>query len=76
MRDLTTTTEVIDALGGIAAVVDITGGKYNAVANWKAFDTFPSRYFLVMTAALTMKGYRAPAALWAMVEPELERASS
>ena len=69
-RELETTAEVMEALGGINAVAEITGQKYKAAANWKAFEAFPSRTYLVMTQELARKGLRAPASLWRMVESE------
>jgi hypothetical protein len=67
---LTTTSQVIEALGGSARVAVITGRKVNAASNWLKFETFPSDTFLVMQQALMATGYTAPASLWAMVEPE------
>lgn len=67
---LTTTKEVIAALGGLNSVAEITGSSYKAVSNWGGFDTFPARHFLVMTAALRKRGKSAPASLWNMTEAE------
>lgn len=69
-RDLETTAEVIEALGGINTVAKLTGSAYKAAANWKAFEAFPSRTYLVMTQELERKGKRAPVSLWRMVESE------
>ena len=67
-RNLSTTAEVMDRLGGVAAVAALTGRKYSAAHNWKSFETFPSNTFLVMQQALRERGFEAPAALWGMVE--------
>jgi hypothetical protein len=75
MRELTTTAQVMDELGGNAAVAALTGRKYNAAANWRAFDAFPANTFLIMTTALREKGCTAPASLWSMAtatEPDAE----
>lgn len=70
---LTSTVDVIDALGGIQATAELTGSSYKATANWKSFATFPANTYLVMTQALAGKGLSAPASLWGM--REVERAS-
>lgn len=67
---LTSTQEVMAALGGTEAVAKLTGRKYNAAFNWRSFDTFPTNTYLVMTAALRERGHSAPASLWGMREPE------
>lgn len=72
-RELSTTAEVMDVLGGNQAVADLTGRKYNAASNWRGFDSFPANTYLVMTVALREKGCTAPASLWSMAtatEPE------
>jgi hypothetical protein len=65
---LTSTTEVIEALGGLEAVATLTGSKYGAVWNWQNFVKFPAKTYVVMTDALAAKGLRAPASLWGMIE--------
>lgn len=72
LRELTTTAEVMAALGGIAPVAALTGRKYGAAFNWKGFPKFPADTFVVMQAALRAAGYSAPDSLWGMVEPRLE----
>lgn len=69
-RELTTTTEVVKELGGIAAVAELTGSQYKAAANWKSFDRFPAKHFLVMTRELKRRGKSAPPSLWGMTEAE------
>ncbi len=66
---LTTTEEVVHALGGTRAVAELTGRKYTAAAHWAKFDTFPSNTFLVISAELERRGFSAPASLWNMQEP-------
>jgi hypothetical protein len=72
-RPLTTTVAVMRALGGIQAVSALTGSGYKATENWNRFETFPPRYFLVMTWALHKKGLSAPPELWGMVTPAERR---
>jgi hypothetical protein len=67
MDELLTSASVIDALGGLAAVASLTGSQYRAVANWKSFNSFPPRTYLVMIEALRVRGFTAPPALWGMV---------
>lgn len=66
-RELTTTAEVIDALGGVSPVAALTGRKYGAAFNWKGFSKFPADTFLVLQDALRARGCAAPASLWGMV---------
>ncbi len=68
--ELTTTSEVMHALGGTHAVAEMTGRKYNAAAHWANFKAFPANTFLIMSAALAERGLSAPASLWGMNEVE------
>jgi hypothetical protein len=68
-RELRTKEEVMAALGGIQGLCALTGSGYGAVENWKRLETFPSRYFLLMTFALHKKGLGAPPELWGQVTP-------
>ena len=49
MEELTTTSSVMDALGGNLAVAQITKSTPKAVWNWRGFDTFPSNTYVAMT---------------------------
>lgn len=75
---LTTTSEVMDALGGNRAVADLTHRTLAAVWNWRQFPTFPSNTYLIMTDALDRIGFTAPPSLWGMTgaESQSERAAS
>lgn len=66
---LHTADQVFEALGGNSGVEDITGGKPSAVANWRAFASFPPNTYVVMTDALRARGKAAPASLWRMRTP-------
>lgn len=68
MQELTTTNDVIRALGGVSAVAELTERTYDAAWNWTRFETFPADTYLVMKAALEAQGYTAPPSLWRMVE--------
>lgn len=67
MRELSTAGKVIEALGGVRAVADITGRKYPAAFNWKMAGKFPPNTFVAMQDALRDKRYTAPHSLWGMV---------
>ena len=75
-RSLNSTSDVIEALGGIGAVATLTGRKYGAAAQWPHFSSFPSNTYLVLTEALMAKGLTAPAALWGMTAPQDHAAAS
>lgn len=64
---LDTAAEVIERLGGLSRVGELTGSRYTAVGNWKAAGAFPPRTYLVLTCALRDRGFEAPISLWNMV---------
>jgi hypothetical protein len=70
MRKLTTTAELIEELGGINAVAELTRSRYSAVCNWKAFPTFPSKTYVVLKSAAQSRGFDVPDSLWGMTLPE------
>ncbi len=67
-NQLTKAADVIDALGGVAAVADLTETSYRAAHNWKARNRFPAKLHLVMDNKLAAKGLYASASLWGMIE--------
>lgn len=71
LRELSTTADVIEALGGVGSVAALTGRKYGAAFNWKGFVKFPADTFVVMQDALQAGGCTAPASLWGMVTAPL-----
>jgi hypothetical protein len=73
---LTSTEAVIEALGGNVPVAEITESKPNAVSNWRNFETFPSRTYVALIAALHADGKTAPASLWGMTGVNSEQESS
>lgn len=67
--------EVIEALGGLAAVAKLTGVDPGTASAWQTrLGYFPPKTFLVMTRALAERDLSAPASLWKMV-PAQEPAS-
>lgn len=70
-NELTTTEQVIEVLGGLPKVMEMTGASYRRAFNWKSAETFPSNTYAVMTEALSARGLKAPHALWGMIaQPE------
>lgn len=65
---LDTADQVFDALGGNPGVIEITGAKASAVANWRMVGSFPPKMYVAMTDALRSRGKTAPAPLWRMLE--------
>ena len=73
---LTSTADVMAALGGPAKVSGLTGAPYKRTWQWGKDPTFPSRYFVVMTWALRRRRLRAPPSLWGQVTiPEMQAAA-
>jgi hypothetical protein len=60
--------DVVNVLGGIAAVAAMTGCRPKSVSAWQAqYGSFPAKTYVVMTVALATRGFTAPAALWRQV---------
>lgn len=68
MKTLTTTSAVIDELGGTSKVGSLTGRVPSAVSNWRK-SIFPPDTYIVITDELREKNCRALPALWRMVAP-------
>ena len=68
---LTTTDEVIDALGGNAKVAEIVSGTPNAVRNWRTRlrGKFPAETYVALSQALKHKRLSAPSDLWGQIPP-------
>lgn len=64
---LDTTAKVIDKLGGVHAVAELTDTNYKAAHAWKQRGRFPAKTFVVITEALRRKGLSARSNLWKMV---------
>ena len=69
MRELLTTREVVRELGGIKAVAQLCGVKYNAVTMWHSNNIIPPRHSW-LRKTLRKRGYDAPEKLWGMREPQ------
>jgi hypothetical protein len=72
---LQTVQDVIDVLGGVAAVGRLAGLKAQLITDHQArHNRLPSSTYLVLTKRLGDIGYTAPAKLWGIVEvPTLSR---
>jgi hypothetical protein len=71
MRRLITAREVVEALGGLEAVCELTGANAKAVYHWTGqTDSFPSRTYVVMQRALKRRHMSAPPSMWNMVGVE------
>lgn len=65
-NELTNTSEVMAALGGVRAVAALTNRKPGAAWNWTKSPTFPSATYFVMQTELARLGHSAPPSLWGM----------
>jgi hypothetical protein len=64
-QTLTTAKSVIDALGGVHVVRELSGqARVNRVYDWAANNRFPSNLHASMTALLALQGLSAPPSLW------------
>jgi hypothetical protein len=73
MTHLSSTTEIIDLLGGNHVVAALTASTAKAVSNWRAAGTFPSNTFLLIKSELLRHGVTAPDHLWSMRELPVSR---
>ena len=69
MEPLATTSEVIDALGGTAAVARLTGRSMQAVSNWKERGLFTAAAYEPISRALSEIGKRAHPSVWKSLPP-------
>lgn len=69
MRNLKTAREVVEVLGGHAAVCKLTKSNRKASYYWTGqAGTFPARTYVKMQELLETKKCKAPAKLWSMME--------
>ncbi len=70
---LNSTGEVIDALGGTAALAKLLSVgpdeivKMQVVTNWRSMEQFPAHTYVAIKAALKAAGHEAPDSLWRML---------
>lgn len=85
LTELDTVDAVLDALGGVSAVAELTGdfygsdkegrskfkhGAYPTVHLWKQTGAFPPKTYVLLITALAERGYTAPPLLWKMIPVE------
>jgi len=69
MTELHTTKDVIDALGGIPGISELTGAKTKAIYVWRS-SSFPWKMYPIITGALRDRGMTAPDSLFGMKPKE------
>lgn len=70
-KQLNTVDEVLDSLGGNAAVMTITGVVTpQAISNWRWRQRIPSRHSSPIADALKARNLTAPRRLWGMTPPD------
>lgn len=76
-RRLRTKAEVMEELGGIEGLSELTGSGYKATENWTRAKTFPARFHALMTFELRKRGFEASPSIWGQVtSPEMEKAAA
>ena len=65
MSNISSTSVLIDALGGNAKVAAITGSTTNAVSGWRR-GKFPAATYVVLRKRIKKMGLSAPDTLWSM----------
>lgn len=70
MKQLKTAREVIEVLGGVDVVSVRTGRLPTTVYKWQSpeVNSFPSEFYVSMTADLGALGCTAPKSLWRQIE--------
>jgi hypothetical protein len=62
--------DVIEALGGVEAVAELTGANLATVYKWHqpGTQTLPAKTYVIMISALLVQGDGAVPRLWGMIE--------
>jgi hypothetical protein len=72
--ELTTASDVIDAVGGTGCAQKLTQKKTpQVVVNWRSTGRLPPDTFLVFQHELKSRGFTAPASLWGITDPAADR---
>jgi hypothetical protein len=66
MKTLRSTADIIDALGGIEAMAELTGTSENGVYNWRSGKQFPADTYRLIKDELKEIDADAPDHLWPM----------
>jgi hypothetical protein len=67
LSPLWTFDEVVDALGGLKGVEQLTGMTAATICNHRRRQVFPSKYYFCMKVGLDDRGFYAPISLWSFV---------
>jgi hypothetical protein len=73
MKRLATYDDIIDKLGGVSEVAELTKRNTQAVCNWRSRGFFPTVLYFVMTEELERRGYTAVRWLWRFEETNARR---
>ena len=67
MKRLRTIQQVVDVLGGLEGLCELTGANLKQAWHWVGrAGQFPANTYVCMIRALNRRGYDAPARLWNM----------
>jgi hypothetical protein len=67
MKRLRTVQEVVDALGGLNGVCELTDANLKQAWHWVGrAGQFPANTYVIMQRSLKARGFEAPARLWNM----------
>jgi hypothetical protein len=69
IRELETTSDVIDECGGTVAFGRLVNKTKQSVSNYRASGRFPPETYLIVTAELRSRRCAAPPKLWGMEVP-------
>jgi hypothetical protein len=65
LKELTTASAVIDAVGGTVAAQKLTQRRFmQSISNWRSSGRLPPDTFLIFSEELVARGFRAPSTLW------------
>jgi hypothetical protein len=75
MKTHTTTSEVIDALGGTDALAATLSATPRAVRSWRSAKEFPPKTYIAITAELAKIGQAADVSLWNFISVNEQEAA-
>ena len=65
MKRLNSARAVVEHLGGLPRICEMTGANIKQAQNWPGrAKSFPAAYYVAMNRALARRNARAPASLW------------
>lgn len=63
-RQITTTSDLIDALGGTKAICDLLNVGQQAVSHWRVRDRLPAHTYPTVQSELMKRGLSADLSVW------------